>query len=207
MVPKFCGHLSARNEVCCAPTRMTPRTPSQLVLLRLRWFCRFASAQVHIVERFFFFHLFFFVGKSGLLHAESDSAIVCVFAVVPDVLIGIHLCGQVGEETNMSGRALWCVSVPTTTMCDEKVRHFTCQIGRCVFAIASVHTRLFVRTCFPGAFDAFTPCRQVVAKKIGRVIAMCARGPSHEDETETDDRHNTDASLLVVALSRSFGVV
>ena len=26
----------------------------------------------------FFFHLFFFVGKSSLLHAESDSAIVCV---------------------------------------------------------------------------------------------------------------------------------
>ena len=134
MVPKFCGHLSARNEVCCAPTRMTPRTPSQLVLLRRRWFCLHALAQVHFVERCFF-HLVFFAGKSDLLHAEGDSAIVCVFAVVPNMRIGIHLCGQVG----MSGRALWC---------DEKVRHFTCQIGRCVFAIASVHTRLFVRTCF-----------------------------------------------------------
>ena len=54
VVPKFCGILSARNEVCCAPTRMAPRTPSQRLLLRCCWFCRFASAQVHIVERCFF---------------------------------------------------------------------------------------------------------------------------------------------------------
>ena len=82
---------------------MTPRTPSQL---RRLWFCLHALAQVHFVQRCFF-HLFFFVGKSSLLHAESDSAIVCVFAVVRNMHIGIHLCGQVGEETKMSGRALW----------------------------------------------------------------------------------------------------
>ena len=116
LIQVCCGskklHLSARNEVCCAPTRMTPRTPSQLVLLRRRWFCFYALAQVHFVQRCFF-HLVFLVGKSSLLHAEGDSAIVCVcvFAVVRNMHIGIHLCGQVGEETNMSGRA-YCGESP-----------------------------------------------------------------------------------------------
>ena len=81
--------------------------------------------------------------------------------------IGIHLCGQVGEETNMSGRAYCGVSVPTTTMCDEKVRHFTCQIGRCVFAIASVHTRLFVKTCFPAHLTPSHQVAKLLLKKSG----------------------------------------
>ena len=54
VVPNFCGHLTARNEVCCAPTQMAPRTPSQLVLLLRRWFCLHALVQVHFVQRCFF---------------------------------------------------------------------------------------------------------------------------------------------------------
>ena len=74
-------------------------------------------------------------------------------------------------------------------MCDETVRHFTCQIGRCVFAIASVHTRLIVKTCFPAHLTPSHQVAKLLLKKIGRVISMCARGPSHEHETETMDQH------------------
>ena len=60
-----------------------------------------------------FFICFFLVGKSSLLHAESDSTIVCVcvcvFAVVPNMLIGIHLCGQVGENQHEWSCVVVCV--------------------------------------------------------------------------------------------------
>ena len=141
MVPNFCGHLTALNEVCCAPTRMTPRTPSQLVLLRRRWFCLYALAQVHFVQRCFF-DLVFFVGKSGLLHAESDAPIVCVVAV-RNMLIGIHLCGQVGEETNMSGRA-YCGESPCSQRPCVTKRY---GISRVKSDAACLRLRLFTHAC------------------------------------------------------------
>ena len=80
--------------------------------------------------------------------------------------IGIHLCGQFGQETNMSGRGWWCVSVFTTTMWDETVRHL----------------RRFVKKCFPAHVtpSQHADTRSLICffSSVGRVTAKCARGPS-----------------------------
>ena len=97
---------------------------------------------------FFSFVFFWLANQVCCTLKATQRSCVCVCLPWCPTCSLESICAARLVKTNMSGRALWCVSVLATTMCDEQVRHFTYQIGRCVFAIASVHTRFKAKLVF-----------------------------------------------------------